>query len=192
MSGFSRRSKGVGPGRREVGQHAHRRGQLGEHAGEAHARLPALARHVGAQLLPDRVGHDEQRQVGLLLDDERRPGPVALHDDGRGPRLARVDRLRAEAAAAAQHEDDGAQPAGAARASRQARRSSPKADAATRRVGLPSAAGTRGPIDGTAVKGVSAGEPVPLTRPLTPNTRVLDVAATVIAVALVPGDEIEP
>ena len=59
-------------------------------------------------------------------------------------------------------------------------------------MGLPSAAGTRGPIDGTAVKGVSSGASVALTRPLTPKTRVLDVAATVIATADVPGDETEP
>ncbi len=57
---------------------------------------------------------------------------------------------------------------------------------------MPSDAGTRGPIDGTAVNGCSAGAALPLTRPLTPKTRVLEVAATVIAVALVPGEEIEP
>ena len=55
-----------------------------------------------------------------------------------------------------------------------------------------SAVVTRGPTDGTAENGVSAGEPSPLTVPLTPKTRVVDVAATVIAVALVPGEEIEP
>ena len=57
---------------------------------------------------------------------------------------------------------------------------------------MPSETGTRGPSDGTAVNGESAGEPVPLTRPLTPNTRVLEVAATVMAVADEPGEEIEP
>ena len=76
--------------------------------------------------------------------------------------------------------------------SRQPLRSSPYDDARTRRVGRPSAAGTRGPIDGTAVKGESSGASVALTRPLTPKTRVVDVAATVIATAEVPGDETEP
>ena len=59
-------------------------------------------------------------------------------------------------------------------------------------MGVPSAAGSGGPIDGTAVNGASAGRPVPPTRPLTPKTRIEEVAATVIAVALVPGDETEP
>ncbi len=51
---------------------------------------------------------------------------------------------------------------------------------------------TRGPIDGTAANGASAGSLEPLAVPATPNTLVLEVAATVIAAAAVPGDEIEP
>jgi hypothetical protein len=47
-------------------------------------------------------------------------------------------------------------------------------------------------MDGTAVNGSRAAVPAPLTVPLTPNTVPADVAATVIAVALVPGDEIDP
>ncbi len=50
----------------------------------------------------------------------------------------------------------------------------------------------RGPIEGTAVNGCSSGKPAPATAPLSPKTRVDEVAATVMAVSLVPGEEIEP
>jgi hypothetical protein len=42
------------------------------------------------------------------------------------------------------------------------------------------------------VKGRSRAEPSLPTVPLTPKTVLEEVAATVIAVALVPGDEIDP